>query len=456
VLHFALTETNQTVRVYGSCLWDAAGNVNCGSGNPVSIIDGQNQRVPVLITGTSTSIFTFNHFQVSFGNGTDIETGFCSSYYGGTEIGCGGGIRVGTLQTLRLNDNRISFNAASSKTTTSDVSIGGGVYVSQVDEVTLEGNRIHDNIAADQGVGIGGGVYIYGAESVWISNNTFTGNEVSSNNSDGGGGAVVVEAAEGVYISGNTFTSNNAAYNRLIYGGAMYLHNNTGPIYLYQNVFSQNKGATSLQIVHNDLTNPVNIYQNKFWNSGALTAFRMFGDFKLDMYNNIFAPFLTTRGSGRSAVLINISLIGAGVLQPRAEANLRFNTIAYADRGLSVGNNIDLTLKDNIIAETTSSGVLIYGTSVISDIANNLYYGNIGGNGETGTVYHIGDPIFIDPDNGDLHIGYGSAAIGQAEYDGDYPEDYDGQLRQHVPSDTRADLGADEMYGFRFLPLILK
>ena len=57
---------------------------------------------------------------------------------------------------------------------------------------------------------------------------------------------------------------------------------------------------------------------------------------------------------------------------------------------------------------------------------------------------HYGDPAFVDPDNGDYHIGPGSGAI-DAGVDAGVYVDIDGEAR---PFGAGYDLGADEWVAY--------
>jgi hypothetical protein len=461
VLHFALTDPNATVKVLGSCSWDPGGaSYTCGGSNPPSIIDGEDARVPVLVLGTDTTSFEMKFFSITNGDATGIETGFCHSYYGGTVNGCGGGMRVGTLGSLELESNSFYYNRASNDISAPlAVSIGGGLYVDGAAEVLLAYNDFQDNYASVYGTGIGGGVYIFGDDTTLatLEFNTFTNNESSVSSHDGSGAGLTVEAAKSVTLWRNTFTENNALF-RMINGGAAYIHNTANLVWFYGNIFSGNDGADSVAVTHSSITNDVVFSYNHFKATGSLTACRIFGDFDLEMFNNMFAPFPPGRSPDRGVMTVNVMLIGAGVIVPKATANLRFNSFAYGSRGIYLRDNLDATVQDNIIAHTTGFGILTSGSSVTVDIANNLFHDNTGagGMGQTGTLYHTGDPLFNDPAAADLHIQPGSAAVGLAPYDLTYIYDFDGQLRQAFAEDLYVDLGADELYGRVHLPFCLK
>ncbi len=66
----------------------------------------------------------------------------------------------------------------------------------------------------------------------------------------------------------------------------------------------------------------------------------------------------------------------------------------------------------------------------------------VGSNISTGALNWWGDPVFVDPNSGDYHLGAGSAAFERGVSTG-VPEDIDGDLRS-VGLGMQPDLGADE------------
>ena len=74
----------------------------------------------------------------------------------------------------------------------------------------------------------------------------------------------------------------------------------------------------------------------------------------------------------------------------------------------------------------------------------------IGANVFLGSTMLYGDPLFVDPDNWDYHIGMGSPAINAGVYSG-IATDLDGQARVADP-----DIGAYEGGCAVYLPLVLR
>jgi hypothetical protein len=111
--------------------------------------------------------------------------------------------------------------------------------------------------------------------------------------------------------------------------------------------------------------------------------------------------------------------------------------IIWAGSAMTVTNTI-------LWGNTTSAEGMIAGTLSVS-------YSNIEG-GWTGTGNLNADPKFVDPANGDYHLGVGSPCIDKGTSVGVPAVDIEG-----TPRDAAPDMGAYEWTGFRiFLPLTLR
>lgn len=135
--------------------------------------------------------------------------------------------------------------------------------------------------------------------------------------------------------------------------------------------------------------------------------------------------------------------------------------------GVSIGNGVgfDQRFDFNTVArnqargDATSSGVTCNtGTAMIA--SNSIVYDGFGDapaiSGGCGWVYSdvtgitegtngnlAKDPVFVDPDTGNFHLGDGSPCRDKADPASEVTVDYDGQVR---PENGRADIGADEYY----------
>ncbi len=453
VLHISLTQDDQSLTLYGSCLWDSAGNADCSLDNPRTIIDGENQRVPVLALGTVTTSFQMSYFRITNGNGTGLETGFCTNHTGLPETGCGGGARIGTHAEVMFSYDEFDHNYGSNTAAVpGEISVGGAFYVDHAVQMIISNATFHDNYAGANGQGSGGGGYVNNVDRFYVLYSDFYQNQVSSNGSDGEGAGLAVNNTNTTMIVYSTFEDNNNLNPQLTSGSALLLHDNRGETMVGACEFLGNTGASVVRIERYSTDYQLVIVRNQFLESGALTALSFFGAFQASIENNIFAPYHGAR-SVQGAKTTGIFLQGAGTPIPQSVANLAFNTITSADRGVYVADYMHAVIENNIIANTTDTGILVGGTMGVTTLVdNNLFHGNAA-DGETGASFLTGDPCFLNPAAGDFHLTSPSAAIGKAAYDPQYPTDFDGDSRQRGPWDMLADVGADEFRGL-FMPLI--
>ena len=90
--------------------------------------------------------------------------------------------------------------------------------------------------------------------------------------------------------------------------------------------------------------------------------------------------------------------------------NGQFGAIALTNGGTWVGTR-NITIQNNIIANS-SSGVMVESGGSILLQTNNLFYGNKS-NGQTGSSYQTGNPMFADPGAFKFALTTGSSAIGK-------------------------------------------
>jgi uncharacterized repeat protein (TIGR01451 family) len=144
--------------------------------------------------------------------------------------------------------------------------------------------------------------------------------------------------------------------------------------------------------------------------------------------------------------------LGAGVSIHSASPHLLHNTIARnggsGSGGVYVAGEFSLVTLDNTILAGHSVGIYVaYGNT--ARLEGTLWGSGAWANGTDRAGSGIshsgdrtGDPAFVDPNNGDYHIGLGSAAI-DAGVDAGVSTDIDGDLR---PALGDFDIGADEFY----------
>ena len=316
---------------------------------------------------------------------------------------------------------------------------GGGVYISNA-TATIRNNQVFSNTAQ-----WGGGLHLYDSAA------TLSGNTVISNTANQGGG-LFLWFSDNATLSSNTVISNTANDA----GGGLYLMNSDAT--LSGNTVSANTvpHGGGLYLMHSDATLSGNTILSN-------TAIGQGGGLWLDfsdatLTNNVVAD---NRANGG----------GSGLLVWSSSPRLLHTTVARNGGGDGSGLYVaDDGSKDSTVAMTNtilvSHTVGIYVSSGNTATLEGTLWGsgawaNIadwGGAGTvvTGTVNIRGDPAFVDADNGDYHIGPGSAALDKG-VDAGVSTDIDNEPRFYEDP----DLGADEYWppGARkriYLPLVRK
>ena len=312
----------------------------------------------------------------------------------------GGGVYFLSSANATLADSDIYNNRATS---------GAGASLAGSDGAVLTGNRVHDNLGGEGSSGIalyscadatlsGNEIYLnwHGERGgVWIqqsTNVTLTRNAIYSNTSYDDGGGLYLEDSGNVLLSANTF-HHNAAH----YGGGMYLRDNPNPLVLVNNIVADNQAPSGSGI-----------------------------------YVKGCAPDLLHTTLAR-----NIGGDGIGVY--------------VTSGGVAMTNTILVSHTTGVYVSSDSTATLeatLWGSGPWANITDWEGDGTI----LTGTVNLWGDPAFVDPDNGDYHIGSGSAAI-DAGVDAGVTTDIDHDPR---PIGSVPDIGADEYARHVYLPLVLR
>ncbi|GAB4535904.1 MAG: hypothetical protein Fur0018_26380 [Anaerolineales bacterium] len=231
----AVLTLTHSLNVYGG--WDgaASGVVQRNPTVYVSLLDGENSRRGVFVSGGVT--VTLDGLDITRGNATAL-----GGALSGDEDGAGGGVYVYT-STLTINNCRIYSNTASLNVS----GYGGGIYA-RSSRLTLTASTVQSNTAA---LGIqysnnyGGGIALEGSPYAWIQGNTFIGNRASINGGDRnyGGGAAFLYSEHATVLT-NTFQRNagtlqgpGPAYG----GGAGFWH--SGYARIQGNTFRENLGS---------------------------------------------------------------------------------------------------------------------------------------------------------------------------------------------------------------------
>ncbi len=338
---------------------------------------------------------------------------------------------------LYYSDAQLSGNTVASNTADN----GGGLYVGP-SHATLSGNIVLSNAAEFEGGGLlleysgatlndnviaANAAHWYGGGlSLEFSPTTLLGNTITGNVAYSGGGLLLASSA--ATLSGNTVTANTAEG-----GGGLYL--------------SFSDATLSGNVI---TANTVQLY------GGGLYLY--FSDARLT--NNLVADNradaegsgVYARGSSprllHTTVARNRGGDGSGIYLTDDAGG--YSTVALTNTIL-VSHTVGITVTPG---NTATLEATLWGSGTW---ANDMDWGGTG-TIVTGLHNYWGDPVFVNPDAGDYHIGSGSAALDRG-VDTGVTVDIDGDPR---PIGAGYDLGADEFSTavdaehFIYLPVVLR
>jgi parallel beta-helix repeat protein len=270
----------------------------------------------------------------------------------------------------------------------------GGVYLNYASHVTLLDNHIYSNTSSY----FGGGVYLWTSSDITLTNNEIYSNRVTLYN----GGGIYLVHSDGVLITGNHIHNNIAQL-----GGSGVAMNDSDGVTMTNNLVAENQIASPLSGLSGD------------------------------------AGILVYKSNARilhDTIVRNTGGIGKGIAVNAGSTLWVANTILLSHTlGISVAGGCSVNLNNTL-----------WGADAW---ANDMDWG---GDGCIVTTVNIhGFPDFVDPSNGDYHIGPASTAIDRGMNAG-ITTDIDGDSR---PVGLAPDIGADEypVAIFRqFIPLVLK
>jgi parallel beta-helix repeat protein len=435
--------------------------------NPTTL-DAQGQGRVLYITGATVTI---EGLRITGGD----AQGLGSSLPSWTDAG--GGVYV-TTTTLTFIDNHVFGNTAE---------CGGGMYLSRSD-ATLRDNTVTANTAGYSGGGLcmeysyasfsdntitantagyrGGGLHVSD------SNATLHNNTVSDNTSMYGGGLYLYRS--GAALSTNAITTNIAGYD----GGGLYLEESE--VTLDRNSITANTAMNGggvrarrsvVALERNTILDNVAAGTNEWngWGGGLCLE----GSGATLSGNIIRHNTASQIGGGLyvndSDVVASNNIIadnragatGSGLYITGSSTRLLHTTIARnGSTGIVAGSGVCITndwsdystvdmvntiLVEHAIGITVAKGnkVVLEGTLWGSGDRANRSDWSGAGTIVTGTVNLWDDPGFVDPANGDYHIGAASPAA-DAGIDSGIPADVDGDPR---PAGFGFDIGADERPG---------
>jgi hypothetical protein len=362
-----------------------------------------------------------------------------------TAISGTGGLESTDGDDIILRGNTVSYNSGG---------WGGGLHLGG-NGIVLNGNSIISNTATDHGGGLslegdidvvgnlisfnsgkegGGGIVVWGGSP------TLIGNTIANNQTELYGGGVQAFWCTPTFF-GNTFSENSAGE-----GGGMQVDVDVEDVTLNYNMFLSNTATTTgggLYLGGAAVLNGNTFSRNSAQDGGGV----LFGGSDATLTNNLIFDNQADSGSGMSARHSTLRLL---------HTTIALNT-GGDGIGLSVRNNSTVAMTNTIlVSHTVGIRVEPGNTATLeSTLWGNELDWEVGG-----TLIRSndrwGDPDFVDPGNGDYHIGGNSAAL-DAGVDAGVTADIDFHPRPYL----LPDLGADEYWPpgtlrFIHLPLVMR
>lgn len=438
---------DKSLQIYGGCsgpFWNCIPDTI-----PSTLIDGGNARRGITIQGTGIENVQLYNLTISYGKAQGIDTADCPTDLnpvGITTSGCGAGLYASNLDSLTMRNNHIKSNDATLSPFTAGY--GGGVYLEDIDTLTFDYNEIAHNTASVNGLGFGGGLFVQDiSEYGQIEFNDFHQNDCTMTDADSLGCHAFFNSSYYLFVYQNAFTLGNSQEAKLIKGSALYFRMN-GQFGLAGNYFEGNQGSSVITSTRDTATAWDKIENNKFWNNTSLDMVQITGYNPTNIQNNFFGHAETLRQDdpdrGGMNTAVSLSNLNSSV-------NIKFNTFAKLDRGISASEVSTMTVKNNIFAFINEDAIYI-SEPVGEEIDRNLFWAFGGGWTGTNALIDTHNPRLVDPAHGDFHISSNSAAINMALETLNVINDIDYQPRTFGAS----DLGADEFVSLTFLPLLFR
>ncbi|MCL4561948.1 MAG: right-handed parallel beta-helix repeat-containing protein [Chloroflexi bacterium] len=347
------------------------------------------------------------------------------------------------------------FTVTAGNAYTYPMSSGGGMY-NDNGSPTLRNITFSGNSAGNSG----GGMFNTNSSSPTLANVTFSNN--SAGLSDGGGGGMCNYNSSNPILTDVTFSTN---YSFDIGGGLVNYNSSpsltnvtfSGNTAVYRGGGMYNFSASDAVLTNVSFVNNSAIDPSSYTNGGG-------------MYIDESSPNLTN-----VLVYANSAILGAGIYVTRSSPRLTNVTISGnitdggGDCGISVSGGSHLILTNAIIWDNQCSTELYVDADSTADVTfsdimvyRDLYPGN-------GNIN--GDPLFVDPNSGNLRLQRGSPAMdagSNAAVPADEVDlDKDGDKSEPIPYDldgnprfvdfskagtSRVDMGA---YEVQFIKLYL-
>lgn len=409
--------------------WDGApsGPVMCDPNTYHAVLDGENSRRAVYITGTIAPVL----------DGLTLQRGDATGL-GGDPFGFDvGGALYANGTTAWITNCRILSSTAM---------FGGGAAF-YYGNPTLGNSAVMTNTASSGG----GGVFLYHSPAMIV------GNQVVSNTAPGGGpyngGGGLYADSSSATVRGNTIRDNWAQ----LQGGGLFVYQST--LAIHHNTI-QGNGVTQYGGGIFAITSAPDLQANIVLQNRSTAAMgggiQLLGCSPFTMTNNVVAQ--------NSSPGIGPGLLVAGCMgcpTTHSRGNMWHNT--FTD------NNSPVSLFMIHIGESSGGGATVALTNTIADKPGGVYVDTTGAATLDTTLWAPGVPTTTVAPGGSLvsqgnvyglpqltgptfHLGPGSAAVDQAKSAG-ITTDMDGDER---PIGPEPDIGADEAQLWVFLPLAMR
>jgi len=347
--------------------WDS-GFVNQSDDPAVTIFDGKEK-------GTILSI--------SAGGGSAVAIEGLSFQNGHTSSGDRGGAIISNGKDGKVNITNCVFTKNSG-------SYGGAVSFEENDSSSITNSTFTNNSASD-----GGAVYFSYSPFSSITNSTFT-----NNKADDDGGAVYSYNSSFFSITNSTFTNNKADDD----GGAVYSYNSSSSS-ITNSIFTDNSASSVGGAVvystssSSSITNSTFTDNSASYDGGAVYFESSYDDDSSSITNSTFANNSASRNGGAVYFYYSSSITNSTIVNNSASENgggfygtgTILNTI-FAENKLGVSVS-DITPSDEDL-------------HVDYTLVN-----NISGGVNLGTHIIMGDPGFVDAENGNFRLRSNSPAI---------------------------------------------
>ena len=375
-----------------------------------TILDGaQNDTVLVLSVPSATAKLMLhgatlrNGYQSSAGGGLKVKGNDSGSLtvtfsaFNFNTSGAGGGVDIESLDSATFINNTFRDNVA-----TLD---GGGARIRDLNSITMTNNTISGNASGN----VGGGVYAKSFGRIAFSNNSVDGNSANGNRLYGGGG--VFARSRIITFSHNTVSENASGY----YGGGVHV-DGSDMVTFSGNLMKGNVARVSGGGIYSSNSRSVAFVNNVIDRNGSDYyggGIYAINPSRLRLTNNTLVGNADRlRGGGLYVRLLESSPASDGTIFGRWNDQNQSDIESQLDYGATLYNNIflsnnaddaaDFYINNDSDYDRTPSPVALSHNNF--DQTPGLGYGtNIPVIIDPNNLDAV-DPLFVDPDSGDLSL----------------------------------------------------